>query len=501
MPGKVLGLDISEESVTAVQVLSGMRGYRVIACASVPLNEAEGLEKALDFISQQMDLRTDICIVSIPGDHISFRNLRMPFLDSKKIKQTLLFEMETIIPFAIDDVIVDFNITKQTNESEILAVSLKKSRIAEYLATLKIHGVDPDIMDIQSVPTATWLLRQEGIPENGLFIEMGNKRNTIILFLQKRIALMRIFTSNGTTPIQTTTGNRDMEGIDPLQAEQAEAALKSFCKTIQNTIHAFGWQHNQQIYPEKIFFSETRDMDINTNAILHQYLGIPVERINIRGDKRVRMEDYLSRIWDSSLMDRALALTLRDNKKGHGFNFRKGEFEVTKRYVGFKKEIRKIGIFLGIVLLFLIIDLAMDYHLLKKQYETSDQQMVELYRQVFPNEKKVIRPLDQMRVRVNEVKNSAVSLPGIKMDHKVVDLLRDISERIPTSLDVRITNMVIDQTTARMSGETDTFNTVDGIKSSLGTSNYFNNVTISSAKLDRSGKRVQFEMKLERTNQ
>jgi Tfp pilus assembly protein PilN len=310
-----------------------------------------------------------------------------------------------------------------------------------------------------------------------------------------------MFTSNGNTPIQTTIDNMGIGGIDPLQADKAEASLKSLCKTIQNTIHAFGWQHNQRIYPEKIFFSEIRDMDINTNAFLQSYLGIPVERISVRGDKRVRMEDYLSRVWNSPLMDRALALALRDNKKGRGFNFRKGEFEVTNRYVGFKKEIRKIGIFLGIVLLFLIIDLGMDYHLLKKQYETSDQRIVELYRQVFPNEKKVLRPLDQMRIKVNGVKNSAVSLPGIKVDHKIVDLLKDISERIPTSLDVRVTNVVIDQATARMSGETDTFNTVDGIKSGLESSDYFSNVTISSAKLDRSGKRVQFEMKLERTNQ
>jgi general secretion pathway protein L len=76
--------------------------------------------------------------------------------------------------------------------------------------------------------------------------------------------------------------------------------------------------------------------------------------------------------------------------------------------------------------------------------------------------------------------------------------MRDISIRIPTSLDVRVLSMVIDPETVQIKGETDTFNTVDAIKKGLEPSPYFNEVIISSANLDRSGKRVQFEVNLKR---
>jgi YbbR domain-containing protein len=59
--------------------------------------------------------------------------------------------------------------------------------------------------------------------------------------------------------------------------------------------------------------------------------------------------------------------------------------------------------------------------------------------------------------------------------------------------------MVIDPETVRISGETDTFNTVDNIKTGLEPSDYFSTVTITSANLDRSGKRIQFEIKLQRS--
>jgi YbbR domain-containing protein len=58
--------------------------------------------------------------------------------------------------------------------------------------------------------------------------------------------------------------------------------------------------------------------------------------------------------------------------------------------------------------------------------------------------------------------------------------------------------MVIDLEAVRISGSTDTFNTVDKIKNSLESSECFNSATISSAKLDRTGNKVEFEIKLER---
>lgn len=59
--------------------------------------------------------------------------------------------------------------------------------------------------------------------------------------------------------------------------------------------------------------------------------------------------------------------------------------------------------------------------------------------------------------------------------------------------------MVIDLDSVRVTGETDSFNTVDGLKNRLEPSDFFNNVTISSANRDKTGKRIRFELKLTRS--
>ena len=78
-------------------------GWKTVAADAV-------LDEALAALFNEIDLKSDIYNVSIPADRASFRNLSMPFKDPKKIRQTLPFEIETMLPFPIDDLIVDFDI-------------------------------------------------------------------------------------------------------------------------------------------------------------------------------------------------------------------------------------------------------------------------------------------------------------------------------------------------------------------------------------------------------
>ena len=127
-----------------------------------------------------------------------------------------------------------------------------------------------------------------------------------------------------------------------------------------------------------------------------------------------------------------------------------------------------------------------------------DRKIEEVFRQTFPDVKRIVDPVQQMRVKINDIKRSDVSSTGIDSKGRVLDLIREISQGIPKALDVSITRMVIDQETVRISGKTEEYNTVDNIKNRLESSPHFSAVDISSANLDRRGKRIQFEIKLQR---
>ncbi len=497
MPGKILGLDIGTDSITAVQVTSGLKGYQITDYARVLYGGKEDLETALAELSQLMSLKSDTYYASIPEEMVSYRNIRMPFKEPKKIRQTLPFELETSVPFPIDDLIIDFIISNRSIQSEILAVSVKKTAISEYLRQMQVYGIDPDVLDIRCIPMVSYLLNQEETPDNGIFLKIGRIRNTIVLFQNRSIVLTRSF-ADGNLDLAKSVPDVSIIALeDSPPNEEIESSLKSICTMVQNTIHSYRWQANENPRPEKVFFTGIGALYPETADLLARFLELPVEKINLRRGKKVGMEMSISRDWNPVLMDGALALAIRDDKTRKGFNLRKDEFEVKKESAGFMKEIRRVAFFVVLLLVFVAADLGIDYYFLGKRYRELDLEIRNVFRQTFPGVKRIIDPVQQMKVRLNEIRSSATSSPGMDSNRKVLDLLKDISIRIPRDLDVHVTRMVIDPDTARISGDTDTFNTVDNIKSNLEPSALYNNVTISSANLDRSGNRVKFEVRLD----
>ena len=489
MPEKILGLDISSDAVTGVQVKAGLKGHHVTACAHVMIEEAGGLGEALKALVEQVSPEADTCISSIPGEHVSYRNLRMPFRDNKKIRQTLAFELETMLPFPVEDLLIDFTLVERSDQSEILSASVKRAYISEYLAHLQANGIDPAVLDISGVSTVGWLLRQTGTPDDGLLLEIGLKKNTMILYLKRHIALIRSFSTSG-----SATFRHPDTGTD----EQMESRLRWFCTEVQNTLHAVGSHTGTTVRPQKVSVTGSGALYPDTEGLLNRFLDLPVERIDLATDRRIHVDESIARAWNPALMDNALALAVRPAKHSLGFNFRKNGFEVKKAYFGYRKEIRKITAFLVVVLCLLGLDLGVDYYSLKKRYNALDRQITEVFRKTLPDVKRIVDPVHQMKVRINEIKKSALSLPGIGGNSKVLDVLRDLALRVPESADVHVTRIVLDPDAVLIRGQTDTFNTVDTIKKGLEPSPYFSAVTISSANLDRSGNRVQFEMKLER---
>ena len=498
MAKKILGLDISENSITAVQVKCLLKGYQVTAYATVRVEGDGGLDDAIKRLSDEMDLKSDSYVSSIPAGSISCQNLEMPFKDKKKLNQTLPFEIESLVPFSIEDLIVDFTVNELSEQNEIVAVSARKVIISEQLNTLNANGIDPDVLDIRCVPIVYWLLNQEGTPDDGLFFEIGEKNSTMVLYVKRRIILIRTFRSDGVLLSDPISNGKYRKNTDAKMPEQTKSYLRSLCIFIRNTIHAFAWRRNMLIHPEELFFTGIGAYYPETKDILNQFFDIPAKQIDLSMDNRIRMDENISQGWNPLLMDSALALALREAKKGKGFNFRKNEFEKEKHYLGLKTELRKATVFLIVILLFLAVDTGIDYHFIEKRYRALNQEITEVFRRSFPDVKKIVDPLSQMKVNINDIKKSTVSLPGLDTNRTVLDLLKDISERVPESLDIHVERMVIAPDTVRISGRTDTFNTIDNIKTGLSSSSYFTAVTISSANLDRTGKQIRFEIKLQK---
>lgn len=500
MPGKILGLQINDDAVSAVVIKSGFKETRIIACGSVMLAEG-GLDEALGVLAEGIDLGNDAAVVSIPAGKAAFHTVAMPFSDPKKIRQALPYEMEALMPFAVDSRVIDFITLDDAPEPQVLAASVSSEAVSEILAGLRARGLDAQVLDLECVPTVAWLLRQQQVLDDGIYLHIGVRRHTMVLFLRRRVVLVRSLGAvmNGGNPFGALMGIEGPEIDDPEDLKRrAENILGDLARDVLATVHAFKGESGLPVEVGKIYFSGPGGLLPETGPILERHTGLEVEPVDVRADRTVHIDKVVADSWNSPLMNGALALALRDAKDGRSFNFRKGPFEIKTPLLGSLRRLKTAGVLAGLFLILWMVNAGIGYNRLQKQYNALEAGMVEIFRQTFPDATRIVDPLQQMKVRVREDSGPRNVAPGIGADTEVLGLIRDISDRIPDNLSVRITVMTIDQDSVRISGRTSDFNMVDGVKNSLEPSAYFSGVTISSANMDRSGRHVQFELRLQR---
>ena len=105
-------------------------------------------------------------------------------------------------------------------------------------------------------------------------------------------------------------------------------------------------------------------------------------------------------------------------------------------------------------------------------------------------------PPQEMRVRIDDARQAGMYPAGSDGQPLMIDMLNEISSRIPAGIDVAFTRMAIGEDNVIIAGNTDTFNSVDAVKNRLEEADIFESVSIVSSNKDKSGNRIQFRMKL-----
>jgi len=499
MPRTIIGLDITEDIVTAVQVKSLMQGYQIIGCSAVPITEAGGISAALRAVCEAIDFRGSACNSVIEDGHVSFRNLSMPFADLRKIRQTIGFELETVMASTIEKHIIDFiDVGRSGLQTDLIAASVKREYIGAHLAILAELGIEPEILGIRNVSLANQIILQQNNPANGILLYLGSQSCSIVLFLDRKIVLIRqlAFSCKELAVAASLAAKR--EKADQLNSQDFESDLISLCRTINLTLRGFQVESGMDLRPERVFLAGPGGLVPEIASIMANELGISVSLLNLRETaQNIQLSQDLENIYNPQLMDNGLALAIRESRKGKGFNFRREEFQVTTQFVKLKKELVHASIYCSIILILFCVNQGVGYHDLKKRTANLDSQIKGIFTQTFPETTTIVDPMHQMKTKISELKEASGATPGISLQRTVLATLNDISDRIPGELKLQVDRMVVDQDGVQIRGTTDTFNTVDAIKKGLESSEMYGDVIIASANLEKSGKGVRFEIKME----
>ncbi len=481
MTRKILGLDIRNNSVSAVLLTSGLKGNAIESFTHVSYNtdaeDKSSISEALQAIVDQMDIADSVCIVSFPAEEISFRNLKIPFRDQKKISQILPLELEPLLPYPTDDLLMDFQIMPSADSSEntdIVAVAVRKSYIEKRVAELAAFGIIPRIIAAGSSQTTLCLNHFSDIPENSIVIDIDSKRSTMLIFVSGQITLIRSIQLHSTK----------------------EKRAGRLCTDIQRTLATSETLTGSDIRPEAFFLTGPGLDDLDCQDEIARFFDVSTHRIDIARVSGVELDGAKVSSWIPWQMDNALSLALADITGVLWVNFSQSRFALKKQWLEHKKNIVKSGLFAGFILFLALLNMIYDFHLAGKEIDRLDIEINRILQTSFPEVTRIVDPLHQMKVKLKELKEQASISEGAGNNILAIDILNDISNMIPDTIDVKLERLVIGPDNVTISGETAAFNAVDDIKSRLEKGELFHKVVISSANTDKTENKIRFKLKI-----
>jgi type II secretory pathway component PulL len=153
------------------------------------------------------------------------------------------------------------------------------------------------------------------------------------------------------------------------------------------------------------------------------------------------------------------------------------------------------GLAAGLLLVWLL-TVSIDYYYKNKQLNALNNRITSIFQSTFPDVKKIVNPLQQMRVNIEDVRKVSLNPTGAQGNMLTIDILNQISKNIPDDIDVKFTRTVIGENNVVINGDSDTFNSVDTIKNRLEQSKAFKTVTIVSTTKEDSSNRIKFRLKI-----
>ncbi|MBN1488877.1 MAG: type IV pilus assembly protein PilM [Phycisphaerae bacterium] len=140
--------------------------------------------KALETLLSKHDIRQDLIVVGVPGQHTLSRFTKLPPVDKKKIPDIVRFEANQQIPFDMDEVIWDYQTFggDDAAEVEVGIFAMRRELVGEHLKAFTAANIEPIV--VQSAPLALYnALLYDGQFADGatLLLDIGAQNTDLIV--------------------------------------------------------------------------------------------------------------------------------------------------------------------------------------------------------------------------------------------------------------------------------------------------------------------------------
>jgi type IV pilus assembly protein PilM len=239
----LIGADISSTSVKLVELAeTGKGGYRLERYTIEPLPRdavADGNIVNMDQVSdglrrawKRLGSRNRNLALALPAAMVITKKIIVPAAQKEEeLELTVEAEANQYIPFALDEVNLDFQILgtapNSTDEVEVLIAASRKEKVEDRVAAAESAGLKPMVMDVESYATQAAFeliaptLLANGRDQNIALVDIGAHATHLYVLRNNQFLFSRDQASGGN---QLT---HDIQRVFNLSPEEAEAAKRN----------------------------------------------------------------------------------------------------------------------------------------------------------------------------------------------------------------------------------------------------------------------------------
>lgn len=158
-PERIAACEINKTHIVVTQLYYKGNACTVERCIEVAIQPGdqddyiERAAQALKSVLSQLPKSTNV-YSCLPSSLAFYKELKLPFIGREKIAMVVEYEVEPLLPFALNDATIDFIVTKEIPEehsSEVLVVAVQNQYIAHNLAIFESAGVQPKAITIDMI--------------------------------------------------------------------------------------------------------------------------------------------------------------------------------------------------------------------------------------------------------------------------------------------------------------------------------------------------------------
>lgn len=481
-------------AIRLVRVVSGLRQLRVDGWQVRPLPPPDRIDhrsaavQALRELADAGWFHADQIVLSLPGDQATSRIVTVPFQDPQKISQVLPFEIESLLPFDLDQVVISPAAMQITpTGSRVLAMVLPKSRLTALLELVSEAGIDPAVVEVG--PSALARLARSVIPPSTApeatlaVIELGDVSTTLAVCRAGRLLHART-----------------LSGQAGLSADGDGALLAE----LKRAVHFFALEERTEVAALIVCGARADEADDSgLTGRLSAELGAPlIHEIpawlhppHADGPGKDQRDDRggAGAGW-AAVRPFAQAIGAALRSPEDSFNFRQAEFRSPLERS--RARTRSVGVIAALVVLALLAgaDLFAHYYLKEQAYAALKTEQRALFTRTFTDVRGVINELEQAKSAMQALSRRAAFLgegePGALL---VLDRLTKALQTLP---ELKVDRMQIAGSDVSFEGEVGSFEAVDRVKELLRHVESATQATIRDARNSADQQHVRFKAEL-----